>query len=201
MRRGSILTSTTLASLFKASMRAIAFHTLRLWSIWEIPRQLLIPLHLIDSNVVKITLRCNYYEPSKRLSIFSHWWRTKAASSISRVWVGSLINIQTRYETSSLPLRPSWISQSRWNDSSPPSMRRGKKKQGWPSAGYAVSKAGVVGMTKAIGTAEKEKGSKVPINSCCPGYVKTDVTRWWIKNTRSRNLDTGYACIRRSQRS
>jgi len=30
---------------------------------------------------------------------------------------------------------------------------------------------------KAIATAEKEKGSEVLINSCCPGYVKTDMTR------------------------
>lgn len=41
-----------------------------------------------------------------------------------------------------------------------------EKEQGWPSAGYAVSKAGVIGMTKAIATAEKEKDSKVLINSC-----------------------------------
>ena len=32
-------------------------------------------------------------------------------------------------------------------------------------------------MTKAIATAEKEKGRKALINSCCPGYVKTDMTR------------------------
>jgi len=157
MRRGSILTSTTLASLFKASMRAIAFHTLRLWSIWEIPRQLLIPLHLIDSNVVKITLRCNYYEPSKRLSIFSHWWRTKAASSISRVWVGSLINIQTRYETSSLPLRPSWISQSRWNDSSPPSMRRGKKSRAGPVLVMLSPKQELLAWQKLLGQLRRKK--------------------------------------------
>ena len=65
-----------------------------------------------------------------------------------------------------------------------------EKKQGWPSAGYAVSKAGVVGMTKAIGTVEKEKGSKVLINSCCPGYVKIDMTRGGGSKTPDQGAQT-----------
>lgn len=42
-------------------------------------------------------------------------------------------------------------------------------------------------MTKAIGTVEKEKGSKVLINSYCPRYVKTDMTR----GGGSKTLDQG----------
>lgn len=54
----------------------------------------------------------------------------------------------------------------------------GKEKEaGFPSAGYAVSKAGLIGATRALAIAEKEKGSTVLINSCCPGYVKTDMTK------------------------
>jgi len=52
-----------------------------------------------------------------------------------------------------------------------------EKSQGWPSAAYAVSKAGVIGMTRAVAAAEKAKGSKVLINSCCPGWVQTDMTK------------------------
>ena len=52
-----------------------------------------------------------------------------------------------------------------------------EKDQGWPSAAYAVSKAGCTGMTKAIALEAKEKGSKTLINACCPGYVATDMTR------------------------
>jgi len=54
----------------------------------------------------------------------------------------------------------------------------GKEKDaGFPSAGYAVSKAGLIGGTRALARQEKEKGSKVLINTCCPGYVNTDMTK------------------------
>ena len=51
----------------------------------------------------------------------------------------------------------------------------GKEKElGWPSAAYAVSKAGVTGMTRVV--AKQEEGGRL-INACCPGYVVTDMTR------------------------
>ena len=52
-----------------------------------------------------------------------------------------------------------------------------EKEAGFPSAAYAVSKAGLIGGTRALAFTEKEKGNSVLINSCCPGYVKTDMTR------------------------
>lgn len=51
------------------------------------------------------------------------------------------------------------------------------EKEGWPSAAYAVSKAGVIGMTRAIAKDAEQKSSGVLINSCCPGYVNTDMTK------------------------
>lgn len=54
----------------------------------------------------------------------------------------------------------------------------GKEKEaGFPSAGYAVSKAGLIGATRAFARAEKDKGNTVLINSCCPGYVNTDMSK------------------------
>ena len=47
----------------------------------------------------------------------------------------------------------------------------------WPGAAYAVSKAGVIGMTRTIAKLNAGKGSNTLINSCCPGYVKTDMTK------------------------
>ena len=44
-------------------------------------------------------------------------------------------------------------------------------------AAYAVSKAGVIGMTRTIAMEAQQKGSTVLLNSCCPGYVQTDMTR------------------------
>lgn len=52
-----------------------------------------------------------------------------------------------------------------------------EKQQGWPSAAYAVSKTGVIGMTRAVAEEEKGRERGVLVNSCCPGYVKTDMTR------------------------
>ena len=48
---------------------------------------------------------------------------------------------------------------------------------GWPSSAYAVSKAGATGMTMAVARAEERRGRGVLVNACCPGYVKTDMTR------------------------
>jgi carbonyl reductase 1 len=54
---------------------------------------------------------------------------------------------------------------------------KNEKEQGWPSAAYAVSKAGMIGMTKAIAFEEHRRGGKRLINACCPGYVDTDMTK------------------------
>ena len=51
------------------------------------------------------------------------------------------------------------------------------QRKGWPEAAYAVSKAGCIGMTKAIAHEAKETGSKTLINVCCPGWVVTDMTK------------------------
>jgi carbonyl reductase 1 len=54
----------------------------------------------------------------------------------------------------------------------------GKEKEaGYPSAAYAVSKAGLIGGTRALALEVGEKEGNVLINSCCPGYVNTDMTK------------------------
>ncbi|CCG84265.1 protein of unknown function [Taphrina deformans PYCC 5710] len=44
--------------------------------------------------------------------------------------------------------------------------------QGWPKAGYAVSKMGVTAMTKVLARSHPDRS----INCVCPGYVNTDMT-------------------------
>ena len=57
-------------------------------------------------------------------------------------------------------------------------VKEGKEKEkGWPSAAYAVSKRGVTGMTRAIAREHVAEGGEVLVNSCCPGFVVTDMTR------------------------
>lgn len=64
-------------------------------------------------------------------------------------------------------------------------------KLGWPSAAYAVSKAGVTGLTKAFAIQAEESGRKVLVNACCPGAsqdsqserVRQLVMLWSAANT------------------
>ena len=62
-----------------------------------------------------------------------------------------------------------------------------ENERGWPSAAYAVSKSGVTGMTRAVAKEEGRKGSGVLVNSCCPGYVSTDMTG----NRGAKTVDEG----------
>jgi carbonyl reductase 1 len=51
------------------------------------------------------------------------------------------------------------------------------KESGFPSSAYGVSKAGVTAVTKVLAKLEAQRDSRVLVNACCPGYVKTDMTR------------------------
>ena len=62
-----------------------------------------------------------------------------------------------------------------------------ENERGWPSAAYAVSKSGIIGMTRAVAKEERKKGSGVLVNSCCPGYVSTDMTG----NRGAKTVDEG----------
>lgn len=59
--------------------------------------------------------------------------------------------------------------------------------QGWPSAAYAVSKAGEIAMAKAIAKEEAKNGKGVLVSACCPGWVNTDMT----KGKGSKTTDEG----------
>ena len=62
-----------------------------------------------------------------------------------------------------------------------------EKQDGWPSSGYMVSKAGVTGMTRILAREEEQSGGKRLINSCCPGWVDTDMT----KGRGAKTVDLG----------
>jgi carbonyl reductase 1 len=61
------------------------------------------------------------------------------------------------------------------------------KAEGWPSAAYTVSKAGVIAVTKAIAAEEKKSGRGVLVNAFCPHYANTDMT----KGNRTKTVDEG----------
>lgn len=52
-----------------------------------------------------------------------------------------------------------------------------EKDAGFVSAAYSTSKQGLIGGTRALARESESKGKKVLVNSCCPGYVNTDMSR------------------------
>ena len=60
-------------------------------------------------------------------------------------------------------------------------------KQGWPSSGYMVSKAGMIGFTRVLAQDKEVQKRGILLNSCCPGYVNTDMT----KGRGFRTVDRG----------
>ncbi|XP_069331070.1 carbonyl reductase [NADPH] 1-like [Eulemur rufifrons] len=51
------------------------------------------------------------------------------------------------------------------------------EKEGWPNNAYGVSKIGVTVLSRiqARKLSEQRKGDKILLNSCCPGWVRTDM--------------------------
>ena len=131
----------------------------------------------IDANVVKTTLQCNYYGTLEAcqnlLPLIKPTGRLVNVSSI----VGKL----NKYSDS---VRNAFLSATKIGqvttlmENFKTAVDAGnEKEQGYPSAAYAVSKAGVTGMTMLLAREERESGGTRLINACCPGYVATDMTK------------------------
>jgi carbonyl reductase 1 len=89
-------------------------------------------------------------------------------------------------EIYSAPLREAFISASKTSVAACSALMekftydvKAKKEiqEGWPPTAYAVSKAGEIAITKVITMEEKKLGRNVLVNSCCPGFVNTDMTK------------------------
>lgn len=130
-----------------------------------------------DHEVVKTTLHCNYFG-------------TLAATRLLLPHIkdgGRLVNVAS--VAGSLTAKYSSTIKSRFLNAKSPdevsqlmedftsAVKNNTYKKDWPGAAYAVSKAGTIAMTKCIALENAKTGSKTLINSCCPGYVKTDMTR------------------------
>lgn len=142
----------------------------------------------VDIKVVEETLQCNYYgtltATQSLLPLIRDGGRLVNVSSI----VGQLT---TKYSDS---IRSAFASSKTVDDVTElmeaftSAVKEGKEgEKGWPSAAYAVSKSGVTGMTRAIALQHRQSGGTVLVNSCCPGYVNTDMT----KHRGSKTVDEG----------
>jgi carbonyl reductase 1 len=130
-----------------------------------------------DSNVVKETLHCNYYGTMQAtqqiLPHIKNGGRLVNVASMSGHLTSKYSDaVKSRFLNAE---KPEEITQLMEDFTS--AVANGSHEKNWPSAAYAVSKAGVIGMTKTIAHQNQATGSSILLNSCCPGYVQTDMTR------------------------
>ncbi|KAJ4368946.1 hypothetical protein N0V83_006028 [Neocucurbitaria cava] len=136
-----------------------------------------IALDGFNAQVVKTTLGCNYYSTLEACHAFLPLLKP----------TGRMVNVASmsgKLNKYSDEIRNRFLASKTEDDVTSimkdfaSAVEAGKEKEaGFPSAAYAVSKAGLVGATRALARTEKENGGKVLINSCCPGYVDTDMSK------------------------
>ncbi|KAF2107285.1 carbonyl reductase [Lophiotrema nucula] len=136
-----------------------------------------IALQGFSSDVVKTTLGCNYYSTMEACHTFLPLLKPSATSRL--VNVASTAGALNKYSDE---IRNRFLSSKTESDVTAimqdfvAAVEAGKEKEaGFPSAAYATSKAGLIGATRAFAAAEKDRGPL--INSACPGYVNTDMTK------------------------
>jgi carbonyl reductase 1 len=132
-----------------------------------------------DVNIVRETLRTNYYGSLQATKDFLPLLRPE----------GRLVNVCSmsgKLSSYSEDVRAAFLKAAETDvaavssimESFTIAVSEGREKEaGFPSAAYAVSKAGEIAMTKVVAMEEKKRGGDRLINACCPGYVNTDMTK------------------------
>jgi carbonyl reductase 1 len=145
-----------------------------------------------DSNVVKKTLETNYYGTLEATQDFLPLIRDG----------GRLVNVSSmsgKLNKYSDDIRNAFLQAAKTDvpavtvlmERFKSAVAEGKEKQaGFPSAAYAVSKAGETAFTKVVAMEEEKRGRGVLVNACCPGYVKTDMTRGGGAKTPDQGAQT-----------
>jgi len=64
------------------------------------------------------------------------------------------------------------------------------QQHGWTAAAYSASKAGLTAVTRVIAQQEVQAGRNVLVNSCCPGWVRTDMTKGQGHKTTDEGAQT-----------
>ncbi|KAL9579656.1 MAG: hypothetical protein Q9212_004983 [Teloschistes hypoglaucus] len=144
-----------------------------------------------NNDVVQQTLQCNYYGTLTATRSFLPLIRPGGRLINVASMVGHL---NSKYSSS---IRSAFASSKTVDDvttlmeSFTAAVKDGQEKQqGWPSAAYAVSKSGAIGMTRAIALSHEREGGQVLVNSCCPGYVNTDMTKGGGTKTPDQGAQT-----------
>lgn len=128
-----------------------------------------------DSSVVEKTLETNYYGTLNA---------TRELLPLIRKG-GRLVNVSSasgKLNKYSNEIRNAFLQAAKTDVAAVTSIMEkfqsavdaGQEKQaGFPSAAYAVSKAGETAFTMAIAAEEQLKGSDILVNACCPGTLNT----------------------------
>lgn len=133
-----------------------------------------------DINVVRDTLATNYHGSLHATQQFLPLLRPEGRLVNVCSMAGTLNKYSDSTRASFLEAASSTdvAASTALMDTFTTAVSEGREKEaGFPSAAYAVSKAGEIAMTKIIALEEQKRGGKRLINACCPGYVKTDMTR------------------------
>jgi len=145
-----------------------------------------------DANVVETTLETNYYgtleATQDTLPLIRNGGRLINVTSMSgklNKYSDEVRNAFLQAAKTDVPACTALMEQFKQ------SVADGREKEaGFPSAAYAVSKAGATAMTKAIAMEEAKRNRGVLVNACCPGYVKTDMTRGGGAKTPDQGAQT-----------
>jgi carbonyl reductase 1 len=132
----------------------------------------------LDSTVVRKTLNVNYYSTLSASTSFIPLLRPSTGRLVN---IASTSGSLSKYSPA---LRTAFLDSKSEADVTAimkefqAAVDAGKEKEkGFPSAAYAVSKAGLIGGTRALARETEKNGSKVTINSCCPGFV---ISLFWF---------------------
>jgi len=143
-----------------------------------------------DSHVVKTTLECNYYGTLEAnqdlLPLIQDGGRLVNVSSTAGNLSKYSPELQQRFRSAKSVTEVTKLME----DFKAAVAAGNEKEQGWISAAYATSKAGVTTMTRVIAEEIKATGSKTLVNSCCPGWVVTDMTRGGGTKTPDQGAQT-----------
>lgn len=145
-----------------------------------------------DANVVKETIHTNYYGTLEAtqdlLPLIRDGGRLVNVSSMAsklNKYSDEIRNAFLQAAKTDVPACTALMEKFKQ------AVADGKEKDaGFPSAAYAVSKAGETAFTKAIAMEEEKRNRGVLINACCPGYVKTDMTRGGGAKTPDQGAQT-----------
>ncbi|KAK5118063.1 hypothetical protein LTR62_004109 [Meristemomyces frigidus] len=151
-----------------------------------------IALQGFDAKVVQETLKTNYYGTLEAtqdlLPLLKNGGRLVNVSSMA----GQLNKYSEEIRNAFLQASKTDVAAvTTLMEKFHAAVAEGKEKEaGFPSAAYAVSKAGETAYTKVIAMEEAKRNRGVLINACCPGYVKTDMTKGGGAKTPDQGAQT-----------